>query len=71
VYLSTADWSWAQKKWRSRENLAADEANTRRTLRIADVLDGALGYKNMPDRTVRVEGDSEAESKPAPTLKAV
>lgn len=60
VYLSIADWTWAQRKWRGRENLAADVDNTARTLRIADVLDDALGYKNMPDKTVAVEGEEAA-----------
>lgn len=73
VYLSATDWSWAQKKWRSRESLAGDPDNTARTLRIADVLDGALGYKNMPDRTIAIEGETDDDSDTAePTkLKAV
>lgn len=75
VYLSATDWSWVQRKFKARENLSGDPESTARTLRTADVLDGALGYKNMPDKTVAIEGeasDGEGDASEGPRkLKAV
>lgn len=71
VLVSIADWSWANKKWKARDNLAGDPENTARTLRIADVLDSAIGYKNLPDKTIAIEGDDAQRDDGEAKLRAV
>lgn len=59
--LSTNEWSWVEKRWRSRENFAGDDDNRERILRITRVLKGALGYRITADKQIEVEGDEQAQ----------